>query len=77
MSAKPAQSAQVRGTRQLTIVEDHLTDGGFGSWLLESVVGEMGLVERIRIKALKPDVCRMVGSQAMLNALGGLECWEK
>lgn len=72
MSAKPAQSAQLRGVRQITTVEDHLTDGGFGSWLMESVVGEMGLVERIRIKALKPDVCGMVGSQAVLNAIGGL-----
>jgi len=72
MSAKHTQRAQVRRIHRVTTLEDHLMDGGFGSWLMESVAAEAGLIERINVGALNADVCGMVGSQAMLNTLGGL-----
>jgi len=72
-AAKARQPQQVGAARQVVSVEDHLIDGGFGSWLLEAVINEGGLSERVRIRGLKPEVCGMVGSQATLNAVGGLE----
>jgi len=70
--AKDRQVDQVRSAARVVTVEDHLIDGGFGSWLLESVAGEGGLTERIRTRGLDSSVCGTVGSQAALNALGGL-----
>ena len=53
-------------------VEDHLLDGGFGSWLLEARARAPALKTRIRPIALSAEVCGMVGAQATLNRLGGL-----
>ena len=71
-AAKARQAAQVSAMQRVVTVEDHLLDGGFGSWLLESVANEGGLSEKIRIRGLDPVVCGTVGSQAALNALGSL-----
>ena len=71
--AKAHQIEQVRTARRVVTVEDHLIDGGFGAWVLEAVANEGGLSERIRIRGLNADVCGTVGSQATLNALGGLD----
>lgn len=71
-ATKSLQPAQVAAAKRVTTVEDHLVDAGFGSWLIESVVGIDGLPERIRIRGLDPAVCGMVGSQATLTAHGGL-----
>jgi len=70
--AKPFQAAQVLNAKSVVTVEDHLVDGGFGSWVLESIINECALVQRIRIKALSSDVCGMVGMQNALNKIGGL-----
>lgn len=72
MASKPMQSAQVRCHAQVTCLEDHLADGGFGSWLLEALASEPELRSRIRTRPLAAEVCGEVGSQAVLNALGGL-----
>ncbi len=72
MAAKPAQAAQVRAWDEVVTVEDHLHDGGFGSWMLEALCQEQDLMGRIRTKALSPDVCGMVGGQDVLNEAGGL-----
>jgi transketolase len=72
MSAKPAQAAQVARTSQLVTLEDHLVDGGFGSWLMESLGSTPELRNRVRHRALDPVVCGLVGSQASLNSQGGL-----
>lgn len=53
-------------------IEDHLEDGGFGSWLLEAKSMDDMLTCRLRIRALNADVCGTVGSQATLNSFGGL-----
>lgn len=72
MACKPGQLAAMRPFDAVETLEDHLIDGGFGSWLMESVVGLPHLTTRLRPHALSSTVCGTVGSQAMLNALGGL-----
>ena len=57
---------------EVVTVEDHLQDGGFGSWMLEALCREQDLMRRIRLKALSPEVCGMVGRQEALNEAGGL-----
>ncbi|HEY4083298.1 MAG TPA: transketolase [Burkholderiaceae bacterium] len=72
MASKSAQVAQIERHSTVTTLEDHLRDGGFGTWLMESAADLPLLVGRIRPKALDARVCGTVGSQAMLNAWGGL-----
>jgi transketolase len=72
MESKKRQSAAIARHRTIVTLEDHLTDGGFGSWMLESAMGHPDLLPRIRSIALDPAVCGMVGGQAALNRAGGL-----
>lgn len=72
MDTKASQPAQIRPFSSVVTLEDHLRDAGFGSWLQESVSTDMDLLTRLSAIALDPLVCGTVGSQAMLNALGGL-----
>jgi transketolase len=72
MAHKALQGQQIRRFDHVLTVEDHLTDGGFGTWMLEAVRAEPELLVRLQSKALSPEVCGMVGSQSALNALGGL-----
>ena len=72
MRVKAMQERQIKNFSTIVTVEDHLIDGGFGSWLLESVVSQPNLLPRIKIKSLDPKVCGMVAKQSTLNAEGGL-----
>jgi transketolase len=54
---------------KIMTLEDHLIDGGFGSWVMESALGEK---LEISIKALNQKVCGEVGSQEALFKYGGL-----
>lgn len=72
MKSKKTQAQQVESFLTIVTVEDHLMDGGFGSWLLEAVSSRPDLLSRIKIKALDSRVCGMVGKQSTLNAEGGL-----
>ena len=72
MQSKQSQRVQLGRFSKVTTLEDHLHDGGFGSWLLESAVGDGELVTRISMRALASVVCGMVGSQKELNLRGGL-----
>ncbi|MEY5097703.1 MAG: hypothetical protein RJA36_422, partial [Pseudomonadota bacterium] len=72
MGSKALQAGQVAGHARVTSLEDHLRDAGFGSWLMESVCDRPELLARLRVQALDPRVCGTVGSQATLNAWGGL-----
>jgi transketolase len=73
MSMKSVQPKQVDRHTEVTTLEDHLMDGGFGSWLLESVAARRDLLRRLNVQALDPRVCGTVGSQGTLNAWGGLQ----
>ena len=72
MKAKKYQPQQVENFATVVTVEDHLMDGGFGSWLMEATSTRPELLARIKIKSLDAKVCGMVGKQATLNAEGGL-----
>lgn len=72
MGAKASQVIQVGRYARVTTMEDHLRDAGFGSWLLEAVAATPELLPRLALEALDPRVCGTVGSQATLNAWGGL-----
>lgn len=72
-AAKESQDEFVRTHSAILTLEDHLIDGGFGSWLLESLVCHApDLLQKVRIRALDPSVCGTVGSQHTLNRLGGI-----
>lgn len=71
-SSKQHQESQVIRWKEVVTVEDHLLDGGFGSWMLESLSSAPDLFNRIKVKALSADVCGMVGKQETLTKLGGL-----
>jgi len=72
MNQKEIQSIQINNFSKTTSLEDHLIDGGFGSWLLESLLSSPDLLSRLKINALDPKVCGMVGRQSTLNFEGGL-----
>jgi transketolase len=72
MSSKPQQAANAQPFAMVETLEDHLLDGGFGSWLMESMLGQPDVRTRLQVHALSSAVCGTVGSQNTLNALGGL-----
>lgn len=72
MADKPAQVEPLRAHEEVLTLEDHLQDGGFGSWLLEAKARDASLDCAVHPIALSPEVCGTVGSQASLNRLGGL-----
>ena len=72
MFTKGAQAEQVARAQRVVTYEDHLADGGFGSWLMEALATNPELRQRVESRSLDPSVCGLVGSQAYLNALGGL-----
>ncbi|WP_215296325.1 transketolase family protein [Polynucleobacter sp. JS-JIR-5-A7] len=72
MKFKKNQPNQVVKYQKIRTIEDHLIDGGFGSWLLESMATNSELMMRINVKALNDRVCGLVGSQSALNLEGGL-----
>lgn len=72
MDSKMDQYKQVEAFKKVITVEDHLIDGGFGSWLLESISIRPELLVKIKLRALDASVCGMVGQQSTLNSLAGL-----
>ena len=56
--------------KRIITVEDHLEDGGFGSWVLEALEPEARKI--LRIMGLSKEVCGRVGSQSYLNEIGGI-----
>jgi transketolase len=55
----------------LIVTEDHLPDAGFGSWVLESLVGT-DHVHKVRLKAIQPRTIGIVGSENFLHNLSEL-----
>jgi transketolase len=72
MESKRLQSQQLEMYEEVITIEDHLQDAGFGSWLLEAWTPTRKQGCQIRSISLNPIVCDTVGSQAMLNQIGGL-----
>lgn len=78
MAAKAVQPAQLARHRRVLTVEDHLVDGGFGAWMMESAaladLPELAADGGTRILplGLGPSVCGLVASQQTLHQHGGL-----
>jgi transketolase len=51
---------------EVLVIEDHLIDGGFCSWVLESVMGSPNIL-KIRSKSLLPASIGLVGSESYLH----------
>ncbi len=72
MATKEVQAEFVSKFESVVTVEDHLLDGGMGSWMLESLTIKSELLSRVRQVFLSSEVCGMVGRQSTLNTAGGL-----
>lgn len=72
MKTKSTQASKIEEFSRVITVEDHLIDGGFGSWLMEATSMRPDLLARINIKSLDSKVCGMVAKQSTMNAHGGL-----
>nr|WP_315261369.1 transketolase [uncultured Limnohabitans sp.] len=72
MADKTVQLKQLEIHLDIITLEDHLQDGGFGSWLLEARALDPALTCLVHTTALNAEVCGTVGSQTTLNRLGGL-----
>lgn len=73
MASKEMQAEKAMQFSKIVTIEDHLADGGFGSWFLESchpLIRTHNL--DITCKALDRKVCGMVGTQGYLNHMGGI-----
>ena len=66
--SQPEQSATFF---EVITLEDHLLDGGFGSWMMEALASS-SRAGAVIPKGLSAEVCEMVGSQFALNSIGGL-----
>lgn len=58
--------------KELMTIEDHLLDGGFGSWMLEAKTFDERIICSIHPRALNPEICGLVASQETLNQIGRL-----
>ena len=56
----------------ISTFEDHLVDGGFGSWLLESLQNNREYRSKIKINGLSESLTEMVGSESYLCQMSGL-----
>jgi transketolase len=72
MKFKTSQDKNFEKYSSVYTVEDHLGDGGFGSWLMESVSSNKDALMKINVRSLDAKVCGMVASQSTLFNEGGL-----
>lgn len=72
MGAKSFQPNQCQAVKSIFTFEDHLLDGGFASWVLESLIGHPELMAKIRPRALNKEILDLVASQDELHNVGGL-----
>lgn len=72
MKYKTLQEKMLIGYNSVMTIEDHLFDGGFGSWMIESVYRKINNEITLNCKALSHEVCGKVGSQSYLNRIGGI-----
>jgi transketolase len=77
MGSKSRAANELATFNKVITVEDHLEDGGFGSWILESVNKIQNNKPTIVINSLDSKVCGMVGTQAVLNDAAGMLNFKK
>ena len=67
---KDLEQSQVDIFEEIISVEDHLADGGFGSWLRESLI-DMSSHLKLKNMAFSSNIIGAVGSEQYLLKLGG------
>lgn len=67
---KYLQQSQINNFLEIITVEDHLEDGGFGSWIRESLT-DISSQLKLNSMSLKSDIIGAVGSEKYLLKLGG------
>ena len=72
MKSKAVQPRQAERYSRITTVEDHLIDGGFGSWFMEALSAHPGFLAKVDVRHLDQSVCGMVGKQSVLHSCSGL-----
>ena len=72
MRYKSEQRKYIEKFDHVTVVEDHLTDGGFGSWILEALMGSGISLDRVSFRSLSSEVCGSVGDADYLHENFGL-----
>jgi transketolase len=72
LEEKSLQAEQLQRFTEVFTLEDHLYDGGFGSWMLEAKAMNPTIACRVTPVALSANVCGAVGSQSTLNQMGGI-----
>ncbi|MDB9735148.1 hypothetical protein OAA93_00940 [Candidatus Pelagibacter ubique] len=74
MRYKDQQADKLKKYKQIVTVENHLQDGGFGSWLSESIIKKNNNMNtKIISKFLDKKVIGKVGSEKYLNSKYGLK----
>lgn len=63
MHQKVQQPEKISMYQEVHTIEDHLIDGGFGSWILESIRLNNDLLSRVKLHGLDSTVCGMVAKQ--------------
>jgi transketolase len=74
MSNKNDQHKFIKEFDKVVTLEDHLQDGGFGSWMLEACVEHGDQIIKIKNIYLNNNITEQVGDQEILNSIGGLIC---
>lgn len=77
MAFKYLQPQQVSGVKCLNTIEDHLLDGGFSSWMLESLIPYPDLITKVRPQGLDSLVAGLVATQSELHRIGGLGAFSR
>lgn len=77
MAFKYLQPQQVSGVKCLNTIEDHLLDGGFSSWMLESLIPYPDLITKVRHQGLDSLVAGLVATQSELHRIGGLGAFSR
>lgn len=69
MATKSALAGALAKYDEIVSFEDHLQDGGFGSYIAEGLIS-IGASTALTIKAFDRDLCGLVGSQSALEQFG-------
>jgi transketolase len=69
---KDLQAGQMAPWSGVETYENHLVDGGFGGWLMESLMArDHSLLANLRVNALPSSICGVVGTQDELMLRAG------
>ena len=75
MKSKRSQFKKIKKYNNIITIENHLQDGGFGSWLNESLAQQKKNYSKTNIisKFLSPKIVGKVGNEDYLNKKYGIK----